>query len=168
MVKLKDVFKSNSFPENFINNCFKTFLDNKHRIQEKLITVPKKPLFLVLPYLGPLSLQTRTKVRKSLKGNLNCCTLQVVLQSYNKLANACFEDCIPKKITSGVVYKFLCGLCNESYYDECARHLNVQDIFWNFGVLSKENRKSILELKESLLIMRDKPSLNRNIRSAPL
>ena len=48
------VFKSNSYPENFMNNCFKTFLDNKHRIQEKVITVPKKPLFLILPYLGPL------------------------------------------------------------------------------------------------------------------
>ena len=46
LVKLMDVFKSNGYPENFINNCFKTFLDNKHRVQEKVITVPKKPLFL--------------------------------------------------------------------------------------------------------------------------
>ena len=35
-------------------------------------------------------------------------------------------------------------------------------------VLTKENRTFVLELKESLLIMKDKPSLNRNIRSAPL
>ena len=40
--------------------------------------------------------------------------------------------------------------------------------FENFSVLAKENKKFLLELKESLLIMRDKPSLNRNIRSAPL
>ena len=33
---------------------------------------------------------------------------------------------------------------------------------------NKENKKFLLELKESLLIMRDKPSLNRKIRSAPL
>ena len=45
LVKLMDVFKSNGCPENFINNCFNTFLDNKHKIQEELITVPKKPLF---------------------------------------------------------------------------------------------------------------------------
>ena len=38
LVKLMDVFKSNVYPENFINNCFKTFLDNKHRIQGKVIT----------------------------------------------------------------------------------------------------------------------------------
>ena len=61
-----DVFKSYGYPENFLNNFFKTSLDSKHRIQEKVITLPKKPLFLVLPYLGPLSLQTRNILRKSI------------------------------------------------------------------------------------------------------
>ena len=73
--------------------------------------MPKKPLFLVLPYPGPLSLQTSTKLRKSLKGILNCCKLQIMLKSQNKLANAFrFEDCIPKELTSGAVYKLQCGL----------------------------------------------------------
>ena len=44
---------------------------------------------------------------------------------------------------------------------------NHSPSFKNFSVLTKENKKFLLELKESLLIMRDKP-LNRNIRSAPL
>ena len=34
-----------------------------------------------------------------------------------------FNDQIPKGLTSGLVYKFQCGLCNESYYGE---HLNVK------------------------------------------
>ena len=84
LVKLIDVFKNNGYPENFINNCFKVFLDNKYRIQEKVITVPKKTLVLVHPYLGLLSLQTRTKLRKSLNGILNCCKLQIVFKSQNK------------------------------------------------------------------------------------
>ena len=33
----------------------------------------------------------------------------------------------------------------------------------DFSILMCENKKFLLELKESLLIMRDKPSLNRNI-----
>ena len=37
-----------------------------------------------------------------------------------------------------------------------------------FSVLARENKKFLLELKESLLIMRYKPSLNRNITSAQL
>ena len=40
--------------------------------------------------------------------------------------------------------------------------------FESFSVLNKGNGKFVLELKESLLIMRDKPSLKRNIRSTSL
>ena len=102
---------------------------------------------------------------------------------------------------SGVVYKFQCGLCNESYYGESIRHLDIRPgehigvppltgkkgkpsnnsaicdhllhcnflpSFDNFSVLAHENKKYLLEIKESLLIMRGKPSLNRNINSTPL
>ena len=96
LVKLTDVFKNNGYPEIFINICFKVFLDNKYKIQEKVITVPKKTLLLVLPYFGPLSLQTRTKSRKSLKGVLNCCKLHIAFKSQNKLAKVFrFKDSIP-------------------------------------------------------------------------
>ena len=88
LVKLIDVFKNNGYPENFINICFKVFLDNKYGVREKVITVPKKTLFLVLPYLAPLSLQNRTKLKRSLKGIFNCCKLQIVFKSHNKLAKA--------------------------------------------------------------------------------
>ena len=157
-------------------------------------------MFLVLPHLRTLSLQTRTKLKKSLKGVLNCCKLQVVFKIQKKLAKAFrFKDRIPKELTSVVVYKFPCRLYNEPYYGECIRRLNVKigehigispltkkkvkpkgsavsnhlflcnhsPSFENFSVLIKENKKFLVELKEKLLIMRDKPSLNRNIRSTP-
>ena len=38
----------------------------------------------------------------------------------------------------------------------------------DFSILTRDNSKFVLELKESMLILRDKPSLNRNITSAPL
>ena len=40
--------------------------------------------------------------------------------------------------------------------------------YGDFSILMRENKKLLLELKESLLIMRDKPSLNKTITSAPL
>ena len=71
--------------------------------------------------------QLRMPLRKSLKAILSCCKLQIVFKSQNKLAKAFrFKDCIPKELTSGVIYKFHCGFCNESYYGECVRHLNVR------------------------------------------
>ena len=156
---------------------------------------------LVLPYLGSISLQTRTKLKKSLKNILNCCKLQIVFKNKTRLGNNFhFKDQIPKDLTSGVVYKFHSGLCNESYYGECIRHLNVRigehtgispltrkqvkpksssvadhlllcnhsASYDDFSILTHDSSKFLLELKESLLILRDKPSLNRNITSAPL
>ena len=44
-------------------------------------------------------------------------------------------------------------------------HLALCD---NFVILPRENKMFLLQLKESLLIMKDQPSLNRNITSTPL
>ena len=100
-----------------------------------------------------------------------------------------------------MVYTFQSGLCNESYYGECVRHLavrsgehiaispltnkriqpgkdiaayhhllhcNYSPTFEDFSVLCHENKKYLLELKESLLIMRPGSSMNWNVRSSPL
>ena len=42
-------------------------MDNIHVVKETTLTVEKKPLALFLPYLGSIYLQTRTKLKKSLK-----------------------------------------------------------------------------------------------------
>ena len=84
-IKLMDVFKSNSYHENFINNYFKVFLDNKHKVPEKVITIPFS-LVLVLPLPWTIILQTRTKLRKSLKGIISCCKLQILLTNYLTLS----------------------------------------------------------------------------------
>ena len=114
-------------PEDFINKCFKTFMDNIHVVKGTTLAVEKKPLALVLPCFGSIPLQTRTKLKKSLKNILNCCKLQIVLKNKTRLGNNFhFKDQIPKDLTSGIVYKFQCGFCNESYYGECVRHFNVR------------------------------------------
>ena len=67
LILLREIFQKNGYPGNFINRCFKLFLNRNHILKEKIPTVEKKPLWLVLPYL---SLQTRTKLQKSIKGVL--------------------------------------------------------------------------------------------------
>ena len=199
---LKKIFRKNGYLENFIDKCFKTFLDNIHLVKEKVPTVERKRLLLVLAYLGVISLQTRTKLQQALKGVLNCCKIEIAFKCQDKLSNSFpFKDPIPKDLISGVLYKFQCGLCNESYYGESIRHLDIRSgehtgvshltgkkikpinnsavrnhilhcnylpSFDNFSILVHENKKFLLKIKESLLIVRDKSSLNRNISSAPL
>ena len=72
---LKENVLKNGYLEDFMNKFFKKFMDNIHVVQETTLTVKKKPLVLVLLYLGSISLQTRTKLKKSLKCILNCCKL---------------------------------------------------------------------------------------------
>ena len=110
-------------------------MNNIYVVTETTLTVEQKPLVLDLSYLGSISLQTRSKSKKLLKNILNCCKLQIVFKSKTRLGNHLhFEDRIPKDLTSVVVYKFQCGLCNESYYGECLRDLNVR-IGEHIGIL---------------------------------
>ena len=44
---------------------------------------------------------------------------------------------------------------------------NYSAFYHNFSIQSRENKKVLLELKESLLIIRDQPSSNRSVTSAP-
>ena len=199
---LKHVFLKNVYPLSFVDNCFKMVINKLVIKRPQVTTVEKKALILSLPYLGDISLQTRTKLRKSFKGILNCCKLQIVFKSQRKLANVFrFKDCLPFDLVSGVIYKYTCGRCNSFYYGETDRHLkiisgehvgispltfrkvkpleesairdhllNCNNIpsFDEFTILAYRHHKYIFEIKEGLLIKRDRPVLNKNISSAKL
>ena len=89
--------------------------------RSELTAVEKKTLFLLLPYLGEIYLQTKTKLRKSLKGILNCCKSQRKLSAVFR-----FKDCLPFDLVSGVLYKHTCGRYNSTYRGETDRHLKIR------------------------------------------
>ena len=99
---------------------------------------------------------------------------------------------------SEVGYKFQCGVCSESYYDESIRHLDMKSgehrnalpptgkkvksinnssvfdhllncnylpSFDNLSILAHEYKRFLLDIKESHVLIRDKPLLGRNISS---
>ena len=102
-------------------------MDKIHVVKETTPTVEKMPLVPVLPYLGSISLKTRTKLKKSFKNILNCSKLQILLKNKIRLCNNFhFNDQISQDLTTGIVHKFKCGLCNDSYYGQCVRHLNFR------------------------------------------
>ena len=41
-------------------------------VKEKVLTVERNRLLLVLPYLGVISLEPRAKLQQAIKGVLNC------------------------------------------------------------------------------------------------
>ena len=64
---LKQVFLKNVYPLSFIEICFKMVINKLVIKRPQVTTVEKKTLIPSLPYLGDISLQTRTKLRKSFK-----------------------------------------------------------------------------------------------------
>ena len=100
---LKEFFQGNGYSASFTDKCFE-FLDRLHVTKATLATVEKKPLRLVLPYLEPISLQVRTKIRNGMQDTSNCCNLQVAFKGERKLCNKFrFKDRVPYDLVSGVL-----------------------------------------------------------------
>ena len=75
--------------------------------RSQVTTAEKKTLILSLPYPGDISLQTRIKLRKSFKGILNCCKLQIVFKSQRKLTKVFrFKDRLPFDLVSKYKVQF--------------------------------------------------------------
>ena len=98
IIFLKDIFKRNGYPSNFIDKCVKTFLD-KIFIEKKVFLVAQKmELFCVLPFTAKKSLQLRSQLVKSIQQNLKFCSLNVIFQSPCKLHTLFnFKDSLDKK-----------------------------------------------------------------------
>ena len=59
------------------------------------------------------------------KNILNCLKIQTTLKNKTRLVdNFIFKGQISKDLTSGVIYKFQCGLCNGSLYGQCVKNLS--------------------------------------------
>ena len=79
-----------------LTNVQKKFLDKVLTQNVVVSTVSKKDLMIVLPYLGKLSLQIRTRINRVMKNKLPHCNFRIVFQSKCKLINFfTFQDKIP-------------------------------------------------------------------------
>ena len=125
--QLQQIFKCNNYLVGLIDQCVKAFLNKIYVPKSILMTVPKKDVLIVLPFLGQFSLNLRARLYNCFNKTIPQCNIKVVLQSKNRLSNLFrFKDSIPKGLCSLVVSKFLCSNCKITYYSETERHLNVR------------------------------------------
>ena len=96
---LRKNLKKNSYPSGIIEQSIRPFL-NKLLVSKKVIpTVPKKELFIVLPYLGRLSSNLKRKLRTCFKNSLPQCNIRIILKKTNRLCSVFhFKDVIPKEL----------------------------------------------------------------------
>ena len=124
---LKGILYKNSYPRDFVDKYIKEFLDRVLTRKVVVSTVPKKDLMIVLPYLGKLLLQIRTRINRVMRNKLPHCNLRIVFQTKCKLINFfTFKDKIPVFLRSGIVYKFKCSGCNATYYGKTKHHFKIR------------------------------------------
>ena len=203
--ELKVILGRNGYPSKITDFCIKKFLNKIYLPKKTVAIAPKKEICIMLPFLGTISLQIRTRLSKLINDKLPHCKLKVVFRSTRRLSNCfSFKEKIPKFLRSGLVYKFSCSEYNVTYYGKTKRHFKVRMSehlgispltgktvktihqttavydhfltsstcsptgFNNFSILARESNDFKLTLMESLLIERDRPILNRSIKSMPL
>ena len=191
---LKEVFLKNGYPVSFIDKCFKSFLNQVYLKRPEVQTVEKKTLTCVLPFLGNLSLQTRKTLRccKTQFVFKSQRKLSNVFRFKDRLPSDLIS-CVVYKFQCGRCNSSYYGETDRHLKVRCGEHIGVSPKTFNkikpsdessvrehllfcnhdpsfdyFTILVHGTNKFLLEIKESLLIKRDKPELNKNISSAPL
>ena len=187
---LKDILRKNAFPIKLVDNCIKTFLNKKFLHTPVALTVDKKELSITLPYLGNLSLAIRTRLQKVIfrsttrLGNFFRFKDKVPFNLRSNVVykfscgrcNATYygETCRHLNIRVGE-HSGVSPLTGKKSKTKKATAIKDHMLFYDhvvsledFKILASSNSEFHLKIKESLLISRDKPELNRNEKSLPL
>ena len=78
---LKTILIKNNYPLNFIDSCIKSFLNKLYTPKVVVPNVPKRNVFVKLPFLGSTSFQIRKKLQKLFSDKLMSCNLKIVFTS---------------------------------------------------------------------------------------
>ena len=200
--KRKEILLFNEYSNKLIDQCISKFVNKLYLKRPVMLTVPKKQLYLVLPFMGKMSDSVKSGLATSLHKYLAFRKVKIVFKTSNHLKNFfSLKDVVPEPLRSYQIYNSMCGSCNASYIGKTFRHMKVRVsehhgvpprtgkhlkgtlstsvrnhmldcnhmVAWDdFKVLGRESNHWLLEIKESLFIKRDKPSLNKNIYSQEL
>lgn len=120
--KLSDILKRNCYPSKFVDKCILRFFNKLYDKRSPEMTVPRKEVLIMLPYLGSLSLALKKSLIRSIK--IPTVKLKVLFLPGNRLSSYFkFKDAYPSSLKSGVVYHYVCAKCKFSYVGSTYRYL---------------------------------------------
>ena len=125
--KLKEILLSNRYSNKFIDKCILKSLNKLYIKKPVMLTVPKKQLYLVLPFMGKMSALVKSGLVKSLHKHLPFCKVKILFKTSNCSKNYfSFKDVVPEPLPSCKIYNFMCRSCNVSYIGKTFRHMKVR------------------------------------------
>ena len=94
----------NNYPLNSVDSSIKSFLNKLCTPKVIVQNVPKRNVFLKLPFLGSTSFQIREKLQKLFNDGLTSCNLKIIFTSPVRVKRFfTFKDKLPKMLLSGLV-----------------------------------------------------------------
>lgn len=153
-VTLRAILQRNGYGSSLVDNCIDKFFGKVYNLRTPVVTVPKKPIFICLPFLGRTSLQVRSRILTLIKRTFPQVDCRVVFRSPFRLFNLFpFKDRVSECFRSGVVYQFKCSSCYATYYGKSKRHLHTR-VCEHLGIssltgklLSKVNESAVSQHK---------------------
>ena len=158
--------------------------------------MPKKEIFIVLPYLGIQSKIVTQQLKSCIYKFYGCFNLKIIFRNTRRIKSFFpYKDKLNRSLKSKVVYKASCWDCNDYYIGKTKRRLHdrktehfkaltnnshssaIADhmtqtghrIKWDhFDILATGQSDIHCKIKEALLIRDLKPALNENSGSEKL
>ena len=78
---MKTILIKNNYPFKFIGSCINSFLNKQYTPNVMVPNVPKRNVFVKLPFLGNTWFQIRKKLQKLFSDKLTTCSLKIVFTS---------------------------------------------------------------------------------------
>ena len=155
--------KSNHLPS-LIDSCIKSFLNKFYAPKVIVQNVPRRDVFIKLPFLGSTSFQIRKKLQQLFSDKLTSSNLEIVFTSFVRAkSNFNFKDKLPSMLLSGLVYTFKCGGYNATCYGKTKRHFKFR-ICEHLGISHLTGKKveidsnKVTAIQEHLLCWNYSPS----------
>ena len=131
---LKSYFTKNCYPSHLFDNVVKKFLENIFKPKAVTFDVPRKKMYVSLPYM-----YNSAAIKKKLVRTL--CNLYPYVQFHFVFKNPLtigslfrFKDTLPELMRSSTVYMFSCPKCNLGNYIGCSSRLLKVRINCHMGV----------------------------------
>ena len=138
---LRNFFYNNGFPRHLFNSQLEMFLSKQLDFKPTVATVPKKPIYFVLPYFGHQSVLFAKQLSTLISEYYSCLNPKIILLNNNKVKNIfTYKDVLPKLLRSSVVYQHSCPQdCGSAYVGSTIRTLQTR-IMEHRGVSHRTGR----------------------------
>ena len=119
---LKKFFYNNGYPTHLFDNLLNAFLNKVYTAKSKVHTVPKKLMYISLPFYGKDSERYYVSLFRTLSTFYPHIKFVPILKTNFTLASFFpFKDRIPSELRACVIYKYNCSGCNATYIGSTLR-----------------------------------------------